>query len=107
ALPPKIVATLCVIRTAAAIAFLLGIETLASGLIAGVAGYLVLVQQPFGFVFTLHLLYEGTILLALTDCGSALALRPRRPRSAGSGLRLIQLFVASIYAWAAIGKLRA
>lgn len=105
-LPAGAVAALCVARTLAALAFTLGIEPRAAGLVAGVAGYLVLLQQPFGFVFTLHLLFLGTMLLALTDSGSALALRPRPARDPASGLLLIQLFVASIYAWAGLGKLR-
>src|SRR5258706_10170175 len=62
-LPEGAVAALCVARTAAAIAFLLGVEARAAGLVAGVAGYLVLLQQPFAFMATLHLLYQGTILL--------------------------------------------
>jgi len=106
ALPPSIVASLCVVRTAAAAAFMLGIAPTAAGLAAGAAGYIVLAQRPFGFLFTFHLLYLGTILLALTDAGSAFALRPRPARSPASSLLLMRLFVASIYAWAAIGKLR-
>jgi hypothetical protein len=106
ALPAAMVAALCVVRTLAAVAFTLGVEATAAGLVAGIAGYLVLLQRPFEFVFTLHLLYQGTILLALAGAGGALALGPRPPRAPASGLLLMRLFVASIYAWAAIGKLR-
>jgi hypothetical protein len=105
-LPALAVAALCLVRTAAAAGFMLGVEPLACGVVAGVTGYLVLLQYPFGFEATLHLLFQGTILLALTDSGSALALRPRPPRAVASGIALIRLFVASIYAWAGIAKLR-
>jgi hypothetical protein len=104
-LPSAVVAALCIVRTAAAAGFMLGIETTACGIVAGVTGYLVLLQYPFAFEATLHLLFQGTILLALTDAGSALALRPRPPRDA-SGITMIRLFTASVYAWAGIGKLR-
>src|SRR5689334_1230690 len=46
ALPPAIVASLCIVRTAAAAAFMLGIATRAAGLVACAAGYLVLAQRP-------------------------------------------------------------
>ncbi|MFT3769100.1 MAG: HTTM domain-containing protein [Minicystis sp.] len=105
-LPAALVAALCVLRTVAAIAFMLGIEAPLAGIVAGVSGYLVLVQRPFGLLFTLHLLYLGVILLALTDCSSVLSPRPRPARAPASGILLIRLFVASVYAWAAIGKLR-
>jgi hypothetical protein len=100
------VAALCVVRTVAAVGFMLGVETLACGIVAGVTGYLVLLQYPFAFEATLHLLFQATILLALTDAGSALALRPRPLRGGASGITMIRLFVASVYAWAGIGKLR-
>lgn len=106
ALPAAAVAALCVVRTAAALSFTLGVEARIAGVVAGTAGYLVLLQQPFAFMATLHLLFQGTILLALAGCGSAPALRPRPTRAAASGLRLMQLFVASVYVWAGLGKLR-
>jgi hypothetical protein len=105
-LPAAAVAALCVIRTLGALGFTLGVATRVAGLVAGVAGYLVLLQYPFAFEASLHLLFQATMLLALTDAGSALALRPTPPRAPESGVLLIQLFVASIYPWAAIGKLR-
>ena len=106
-LPPFAVASLCVARTVCAALFLVGFHTRAAGVTAGVAGYLVLLQQPFSFIFTLHLLYQGTILLALTDAGSSLALRRAKPVAPRSGTQLVRLFLASIYAWAGIFKLRA
>ena len=105
--PPLLVACLCVLRTLAAAFFLVGFHTRAAGLAAGIAGYLVLLQQPLGFVFTIHLLYQGTMLLALTDAGSSLALRPAPATAPASGVLLVRLFLASIYAWAGIFKLRA
>jgi hypothetical protein len=106
ALPPTIIALLCIVRTGAAILFFAGIYARLAGLVAGATGYVVLLQQPFGFVFTVHLLYQGTILLALTDAGRAYALRPARPAAPASGVMLIRVFLASVYAWAGIAKLR-
>jgi hypothetical protein len=105
-LPAWAVGALCVVRTVAALCFLVGVRTTASGLCAGVSGYLVMIQDPFGFVATLHLLYQGTIVLALTDAASVLALRPERPRNVASSMLLVRAFLASIYFWAALVKLR-
>lgn len=76
------------------------------GLLAGVSGYFVLTQYPFGLNATLQLLFQGTMLLALTDAGAELAVRPEPPRAAHSGTWLIRVFVSSIYFWAALVKLR-
>jgi hypothetical protein len=97
---------LCVLRTVAALAFALGVRAREAGIVAAVSAYAVLLQHPFAFMSTLHLLFEGTLLLALTDCDAELALRPRPARDPSSGLRLMQLFVASVYVWAGLGKLR-
>jgi len=105
--PAFLVPALCIVRTAAALAFTLGVRVRVAGVIAGVAGYLVLLQQPFAFIMTLHLLFQATILLALTECANTMALRPRPARDPGSGLTMIRLFVASVYLWAGIGKLSA
>src|SRR4051794_29963600 len=72
-LPTAIGVVACVARTIAAILFTLGIATSISGLAAGVLGYLVMLQHPFGLPFTLHLLFQGTIILAFADSGAALA----------------------------------
>lgn len=106
-LPAAAVAGLCIARTTAAVAFMLGVETRVVGLVAGLAGYLVLLQHPFALEATLHLLFLATLLLAFTDAGSAFALRPAAPRAPASGITMMRLFAASIYAWAGIGKLRA
>lgn len=105
-LPPVVVATLCILRTLAAAAFMLGVRTRAAGIVAGTAAYLVLAQTPFDFLLTYHLLFLGTLLVAVAGGGVAFALRPEAPRDEQSGERLVQLFVVSIYAWAAFAKLR-
>ncbi len=106
ALAPGVVAALCVARTLAAAAFMLGVQTRAAGITAGVAGYLVLAQTPFEFLLTLHLLFLGTILLAVAGGGASFALRPEPRRDVLSGQQLMRWFVASIYPWAALAKLR-
>jgi hypothetical protein len=105
ALPAVVVQVACVLRTLAALGFTLGVWTRACGLIAGGAGYLVMFQSPFGFVATLHLLFQGAILLALTDAAAVVALRPDRVRAPRSSFLLIRAFVASIYFWAGFCKL--
>ena len=105
--PTGVVALLCVVRTVAALSFTLGYRTTLSGLVAGISGYILFFQEPFGFNATLHLLFQGVMLLAVTDAGGALALRAVPVRNAVSGKLLIRAFLASIYAWAGIVKLRA
>jgi hypothetical protein len=105
-LPSWLNATACIVRTAAALLFLLGIRTRVSGMVAGVLGYAVLLQHPFGIAFTLHLLFQGAIILALTDAGCSLAVRPDHPKAPESSVLLVRCFLASIYFWAAVGKLR-
>lgn len=106
ALPGVIAAALCVVRTVAAGFFMVGAWTRPAGLVAGASGYLVMLEHPFGFEATLNMLFQGTMLLALTDAGSTLALRPDPARNPASGLTLIRVFVAAIYFWAGVGKLR-
>lgn len=106
ALPAVAVQALCIVRTLAAAAFVAGYRTRAAGLVAGAAGFAVLSQEPFAFIFTLHLLYLGTIVLALVDCDCIWAVTPARPRAPLSSLRLVRVFVASIYFWAGAYKLR-
>lgn len=106
ALPAWLVAPACIVRTVAALCFLIGYRTTLFGLVAGVSGYVVLSQYPFALNATLHLLFQGTLLLALTDAGAELAVRPEPPRSPHSGTWLLRVFVSSIYFWAAFVKLR-
>jgi vitamin K-dependent gamma-carboxylase len=105
-LPPLAIQLACVVRTIAAVLFMAGIGTRAAGLVCGLAGYVVLSQSPFGFFFTIHLLYQAAILLALGDSGSTFALRATPARSPVSSYWMLRWWVASIYLWAGIYKLR-
>lgn len=104
--PALLAASLCIVRTIAAAFFLAGAWTRPAGLIAGASGYLVLLEHPYSLESTLHMLLQATMLLALTDAGATLAVRPDPARNPASGLLLIRVFVASIYFWAGFGKLR-
>jgi hypothetical protein len=104
-LPAGVLKAACIVRTLGALGFMLGIGTRACGLVAALTGYLVMVQSPFGFVATLHLLFQGCLVLALTDAGSVLALRPERALTGESGFWLVRVFMASIYFWAGVAKL--
>ena len=106
ALPDRVVELLCVVRTAAAVSLLLGYRTLVAGCAAGLAGYLVALQDAFGFTFTQHLLFMGACVLGLIDCTAALSIRPEPLRSPATSRWLIWGFVASIYFWAGVCKLR-
>ena len=105
-LSTRVVAALCIVRTLGLVAFTLGAFSRAAGLAAVVAGYLVLYQAPFGFTATQHLLLQGTLLLSLADASTVLAFRPAPPRSPRTSAWMLRAFVASVYAWAAIAKLR-
>jgi hypothetical protein len=105
ALPHAIVGMLVVLRTFAALGLMLGFETRVCGLVAGVAGYLVLAQDAFGYFHHLHMLYLGAILFAVVDADAAFAVKLRVARARRSSLGLMRAFVASIYVWAALGKL--
>jgi hypothetical protein len=108
-LPDRVRIALCVVRTLAAIAFLAGVRARTAGVIAGACGFVALSQDPLGFVFTLYVLFAATIVVALTDATSHLALVPDRPGDASdarSSARLVGLFVASMYAWSALAKMQ-
>ena len=62
---------LVVIRTLAALGLALGSYPRVAGLVGGIAGYLVLAQDAFGYFHHLHLLYLGAILFALVDADAA------------------------------------
>ena len=90
----------CVVRTIAIMAFFTGFRariTRISGVVAGVCGLIALSQHPFGFIFTLYTLFVGTIALALST----------EPIVKRSPLRIVHVFVISIYAWSAIAKMSA
>jgi hypothetical protein len=105
ALDPALAKLLVVARTVAAVALMLGVRTRIAGLVAGIAGYVLLAQDVFGYFHHLHLLYLGAILFAIVDADSAIALRLAPARSPASSLLLMRAFTASIYLWAAVGKL--
>lgn len=105
-LSPDVVKLLCIARTLGAAAFLLGYRPRLTGIVAAVAGYLVVLQNAFAFTFTQHLLFVGMFVLAFTDCATLLALRPEEPRSPVTSRWLVWSLVTSVYAWAAISKLR-
>ena len=105
ALPATIVASLVVIRTLAALGMMIGFHTRICGIVAGIAGYLVLAQDAFGYFHHLHLLYLGALLFAASDADAAVAVRLVPARAPESSLWLLRTFVASIYLWAAAGKL--
>jgi Vitamin K-dependent gamma-carboxylase len=105
-LPVWSIQALCVLRTLAALLLMLGIAGRVSGVVCGVAGFLVALQYPLGFFFTIHLLYQAAILLAFTDGVSVLALAPSPPRESPLDVWLLRGFVASIYFWAGVYKLR-
>jgi hypothetical protein len=104
--PSWVIATACIVRTLAALGFTLGVQVRACGIVAAMTGYLVMFRNSFGLVATLHLLYQGTFVLALTDAGSAFALRPTPARHVASSVLLVRCFLASIYFWAGFVKLR-
>jgi hypothetical protein len=106
ALSDPLVAGLCVVRTLAAVLLMLGVEARVAGVAAGLCGYAVMVQDPLGYVFTLHLLYQAAVLLGISDSATTFALRPSPARSPASSRLLLRMWVASIYLWAGISKLR-
>ncbi len=97
---------LCVTRTLALVAFMLGIRARLAAVAVFVSGCLVVVQSPFGFTSTQSLLLQATLLLGLTDSSTTLTVRPVAPRSPTSSIWLLRAFVVSIYVWAAVAKLR-
>jgi len=92
-LPNALVAALCIARTAAAALFLLGFRTRAAGLVTAAASWLVLSQDPFNFVFTLHAMTLAIFVYAF-------ATSSRNPDA------LVRLFIASIYFWSAVPKMQ-
>jgi hypothetical protein len=99
-------AALCIARTLAAVAFAIGWRARAAGFIAGGLGYLTVLQDPARFYTTHHVIFLGTLLLASTDAVASCAVSPAPRRSPSSSVALIRAWVASIYLWAAVAKLR-
>ena len=106
-LPDLVIRTLCIVRTVAAVAFMLGVAARPAGLVAGSLGLLTVTQVPGRLNTTEQVLFLGTMLLALTDAVNRCALRPGAIRSARSSVWLMRSWIASIYLWAGLAKLRA
>ncbi len=107
ALPANVRMVLAVVRTLAAFAFTLGVFTRPAGLLAGALGYVTVLQDPSRLNTTMHVLFLGTMILAVTDAGAAVAFRPSPARSPISSRWLVRSWTASIYFFAAVAKLRA
>jgi hypothetical protein len=105
-LPDSLVKVACIVRTVAALLFLLGFYPRAAGIVAFATAALVATQDPFGYIFTLQSLLLGVLVLALADSATCLAVRPEPARAPRSSLWLVHGFVASIYLWSAIAKAR-
>ena len=105
-LPDDVVKLLCAIRTLGAVSLLAGYRPLPAGIVTGVAGYAVMLQDVFGFTFTQHLLFVGSVVIGLTDCAAVVAVRTERAIAPKTSFYLAWTFVTSVYFWAAICKLR-
>jgi len=105
-LPLIVVKALVIVRGLAALFFMMGVRARWAGIVAALSAYLVYSQEPFAFIFTLHVLYASTLILACTDATAIHAIRPEPVRSPRSSVALVRAFVVSIYAWGAIAKLR-
>lgn len=106
ALPNGVISTLCIVRTLAGLCFALGVFTRPAGIVAVAVAYAVVAQDPIAFLFTTHIMYLGILVLALGDAGSTLAVRPVPAQSPRSSVYVARAFVASVYFWSAIPKLR-
>lgn len=107
ALPGAAVAGLCVVRTAAAVLFTIGIRARVAGIVAASSGYVVLAQDRFAFVTSLHVLFLATFVVALTSATSEVAFVPdRRSPPVASSVRFVSMVLASIYFWSGVAKLQ-
>ena len=105
-LPAICLKALCIARTIAAVAFTAGVLAGPAGLVAGALGYVTVTQDPGRLNTTQHVIFLGTILLAMTDATSRCALFPARARDRPSSRFLMRFWIASIYFWAGLAKLR-
>ena len=106
ALPAVWLKALCIVRTIAALAFTAGILSGPAGLVAGVLGYITVTQDPGRLNTTQHVIFLGTMLLAMTDASSRCALFPAPARDLRSSRFLMRFWIVSIYFWAALAKVR-
>jgi hypothetical protein len=105
--PDSIVAILCIVRTVGLLLFCIGAFTRAAGTVAVVAGYLVMARDPFSFLFTFHIALLGVFVLSWVDSSTMFAVIKRKPSASSSSVALARAFVASVYFWSAIPKVRA
>lgn len=103
--PNGVVAALAVARAAAGVAFFLGVRARVAGVVAAVAGWILLASEPIAFIHTVHALHLTVLLVALGDGASELALVPDRPTSRATSVWLLRVHLAAIYAFAAFAKL--
>jgi hypothetical protein len=105
-LPDAVVKAACVARTVAGVLFLVGCFPRAAGIVAFATAAVVASQDPFGYIFTLQTLFLGVLAVGLADSATHLAVFPRPARAPRSSMWLVHGFVASVYLWAAIAKMR-
>ena len=106
ALPAIWLKAFCIVRTIAALAFTAGVLAGPAGLVAGVLGYVTVTQDPGRLNTTQHVIFLGTMLLAMTDATSRCALFPAPARDLRSSRFLMRVWIASIYFWAGLAKVR-
>jgi hypothetical protein len=107
-LPAWLVASLCVLRTVAAVLFACGVRARIAGVVAAGCGYLVAAQDRFAFINSFHVLFLATFVIALTSAPSTVALVPDREAhgEVDSSVRFVSVVLASIYFWAGLAKLQ-
>jgi hypothetical protein len=106
-LPAWLVATLAIVRTVAVVCFTIGLRARVAGVVASLAGWLVLAQDALGYVNSLQLLHMATLMVALADSSSELAVAPQPPRSMSSSVWLVRAVPLSVYAFSSVAKLNA
>ncbi len=106
-LPDSVRMLACVLRTAAATLFLVGVRARAAGIVAGALGIVAMSQDPFGFIFTLYTLFVATMVVATTDATGHAALRPESRIDPRSSVTLLCMFVATVYLFSGLAKANA
>ncbi len=105
ALPAGALMAFAIVRTLAALAFCVGFQSRWAGIAASALGYLALEQDPMSYVNSLHLLFSSTLLLALADSQTTLAIGPRPASSPRTSVWLIRGLAMSVYAFSGLAKL--
>lgn len=91
-IPAWLAATLVVVRTLAALAFTAGFRARVFGVVAAIAGWVLLADDALAYVNSLHLLYLATLFVALADV---------------STMWLVRAVPLSVYAFSALAKMNA